>query len=890
MSKITDWVDAGAWPLQDHDPDTIVSMRQMMAGVRVGMLPDPETGGDGMVTIGAEDDKGTLGDVHPWFFWQTNDREERGMGSFSMAFAGITAGRYEDPQKGPITGPNPKNVNPSDPMSVVPVRSGRFSADGRYKLKYPGWPKCWPALPAGTAVIVMPGTEETAQHEVMFHADPRLFSVNVSEPAEVGTLVVDLQPDDQPCMGEKPGIGGRSARLQSFCRVIPLGQNGLQAFGAGPGNMIAWNHSLSQQDKLPGWGATYSRLAGQAGPKTGGPSKLGPITQAPGSSIHRIQQGLPGGGPGAPRASAFGSGGVKSLAEGDGKTPKPEETGPGVSTDHDGDTPCDFGAFRPDAEGGHGIGLTAHIGGFGPLHAGARGDKHEIGKDEDGNPINSSHIAAGAYFWKDSNKDGPLEFQDKLYPHPPEMKLITRTHLVWDPGMPHKWLKGNKPGTWRWYSETNVCIPGSVPPISGGNPPIIGPPTGPRGPTPSAPGPNGPGPNPGIPGPPGGGPVYGPPLPGPKTPGPGAGTPNPGSGPTTPRPQWPGYGPGKFGRWPGEPGYEPTQGSGSSSSAPPPPPVPGAGDFPNDGGLPGGVILPPIGKRIQSTSMAHVGDTTPGDVALTQLHHPHSESFVDLAFRPQMMLAGEPSFVHNTHASATEIYDDESYRPQVIVMRAWGGHTGSGEWDYTSLPETSRARGGTASGGVLLTPPEFELEDYFGIGSTADVEAPITTSWFTAAPGVGLALGSPSTGGGLASKAVTIAQTLSGNNPLVISQLNSSGVAVEMIEAEVDQSTGEATVTLAGGTSGGGTLIIPTGTTAQRPTGGGIRMNTNLIASVATPEYYDATEATWKTFLQAGLPTGTTGIDADFNFYDNVGADHHVVIDSGIITGWTVTP
>ena len=113
------------------------------------------------------------------------------------------------------------------------------------------------------------------------------------------------------------------------------------------------------------------------------------------------------------------------------------------------------------------------------------------------------------------------------------------------------------------------------------------------------------------------------------------------------------------------------------------------------------------------------------------------------------MVQGCTSFTHNPDVSSTFGHIDEAMRPQVMVARAWGGQTASGEWDYVEDIDTSRARGGTAHGGVLLTPAHLELEDYFAIGSATNVRtmasappagssAVVTTGWDQSSPWVTL--------------------------------------------------------------------------------------------------------------------------------------------------------
>ena len=172
-------------------------------------------------------------------------------------------------------------------------------------------------------------------------------------------------------------------------------------------------------------------------------------------------------------------------------------------------------------------------------------------------------------------------------------------------------------------------------------------------------------------------------------------------------------------------------------------------------------------------------------------------------------------------------------------------------------PDVSRARGGTAHGGVLLTPPADEIEDYFGIGGNVkNVRTISTASFLACAPGVAFALGTPASSGGMNVKGIVIGQVPAGNDPLIIYQLDSAGLVKELFGGQVDQGTGE--VVVAAGSGGNQALRIPRGTTAQRPatlapSGGEIRINTNIYAGEDTIEFWDAQVTTgpaWRSFRE----------------------------------------
>jgi hypothetical protein len=149
------------------------------------------------------------------------------------------------------------------------------------------------------------------------------------------------------------------------------------------------------------------------------------------------------------------------------------------------------------------------------------------------------------------------------------------------------------------------------------------------------------------------------------------------------------------------------------------------------------------------------------------IHHPMQESFTEVTYRPELKVTGYPSWIHSPeiHSRVSEM--DEANRPQVLAARAWGAQSDDGDWDYVETPRSSRPRGGTANGGIVYTPPEFELEDYLGINhGDSDVDSPSTTSYVAMAPGVCMAFGSPASDGGMSG---------AGNGSRTLAQDSASG-------------------------------------------------------------------------------------------------------------------
>ena len=526
MTHAPDWSELGVWPLQDHDDRAKREVRQQLVGMRIKALD--EDGVDaGIVQYASEGGMGTLGDLHPWRFWQTGNRENRYAGSWSYAFPVIVGS--VDKIKGDITpggGPRPGGSVPPNIRAPVitggrgtegaaepsaggptnpkgyPIKNDVYSSDSRYANVEHNWLPCFPNMPKGTLMIGMAATDEHHQRNLLLHADPRLVAVNIEGSAEAGTIVCDLQPEDEYCMGgvgARAGIDGRTARLQSMMRVIPLEQGG--------GNGIAWQLGASGQDDLWGYGLTFG-MADTSGPTTpgagGGPDDSNgdrpPVITDPSSGGPGGDNSMGGLAPGAADdmgVRAVGDSG--SLESGPGATgtsrdylrdsvradlggmahlvPGQEGRGNGGSDKKDDFNP-ETGRFKPKRTRNHAIGMAARRDMFGPLEIGhVMADKHRIGSSKDGDAINSLHLSTDANFYMDLEYDGPLHFEPSKYPNPGPLPGISRVHLVWDGKEPQA---SGASGKWKWFAEVPFLSPGRPP--GGGGPPTGGPPPPTHGP------------------------------------------------------------------------------------------------------------------------------------------------------------------------------------------------------------------------------------------------------------------------------------------------------------------------------------------------------------------------------------------------------------------------
>lgn len=717
MSRgFTDWQDLGIFPLQDVEDGVPVGMRMQVVGGRVLKRPEPGSGDENPLTEYArEDGLGTLGDIHPWHFWQTKEREKRAMGSWSMAWGALVV-QAADTYYGGQAGVQPLTVLGNSQVNDI-----------RYRVGKPRWAGALPWQPEGMLAMVMPSTDEVEFDSVMLSADRRLVASSASGPGQAGTTIVDMQPDGVLCMdgSDTPGKGGRHARLHGLVRVVALGQNSAPLLGGADLNGIALNYGTSQQDGILGYGMVIGPATDGGAVSTG---QTGPVT--PGAATRPSSPITPG-------ASSRGFGGPPGTAN------SGEPDGPNA----DAEVPVgEFGQFSASPQGGYAIGFMHHAAN-GPISFGCQ--KHVLGVDKDGHKMTSAHIKTGAYFHESGDRDGPLLFEGPFPEGAGEHAIPTLVHLSWDKNLDHGFLGGSRQGFWRWWTTVpyvEAQEPPTGPTTPGGGEP--GTPSGPSSPAnPAGPArpttPQGPGPSPptgpGSPTTPGGAttPPSSPPTGGPPTP------PPPPGRPTTPGAQpWP---------WWIYPGGPPTGARGpetpDSPTQPGRPTTPGARPGTTPPVAPGPDELPDLFRYRGPAGVVEQVGGTEGRVGLYGIHHPFQTSFASLAFRPQFYLAGAPHIEHNPSLGERTYRHAELTRPSVLTVRAWGAQNESGEWDYTARPWESKARGGTADGGILLAPPEFSMEDYLGINSIVDTDSPTTTAYAVVAPGVRLTFGAPTTGG-----------------------------------------------------------------------------------------------------------------------------------------------
>jgi len=879
-SGFTDWADLGVFPAQDVEEGVPIGMRMALVAGRVLTRPDPSKGGAASVTEYArEHGLGTLGDVHPWFFWQTKEREKRAMGSWAQMWGAIVTDSASS-YYGGSAGVQPLTRDEGDHQTNDP----------RYRVVQPAWSRALPWQPEGMLAIVAPSTSETEPGSTMLSADRRLVAANVGGPGQCGTTVVDLQPEGELCMDGSinPGQYGRHARLQAIFRVIAL--PGMGIGGRSNLNSIALNYGYSQQDGIVGLGMIYGPALGGGGGGSGGPiteggnSRTGPITEGGNSNPHLstgdtnpYRSGNLGGysapsGPGSPGEPA-GRGGGGFAGPGGGAFGDSGGEGPNAS---DATAVEGFGKFASAARGGHAIGfMSAAV--SGPIMFGCT--RHVVGTDRDGHLMTPAHITTNTLVFDSPDRDGPFLFEGE-FPRASVAQVPNLVHLSWDKNTDHSFIGGTRPGKWRWWttvpyveSDSKPTGPGTgTTPSSPSTPSTPGAPGRPSTPgspgrpsTPGAPGAPGsptqpPGPGrpwtpgggtwplpPGAPGTYGPGPHFGSPPSTPSVPGLPSTPPTPTRPPTQPKPR-------------GKP-RGPVTGEPAKPSAPlAPSEMPWLNDYTTS---PGSQLnsgrgnnfryfdLEDAADEIQDLGgpagvITKVGGSARGrDVGLYGIFHPFNNSFAALAFRPQLWIKGAPNFEHNPLLSADVLRREERSRPSTITVRAWGAQSNSGDWDYIEPPVSSRARGGTVNGGLLFAPSEFEMEDYLGINSDADTDSPLATTYAMFAPGVAVAFGKPTVSGVPSDMSKVIHQdTASGE--LLISELNASGVATNI--AKFSQDTADDPALPYAEFEGTRGVKIPSGTTTQRPSApvnGDLRVNTTSDEL----EYYSG--GSWRTLSGA---------------------------------------
>ena len=301
---------------------------------------------------------------------------------------------------------------PDSPLNVGPIKKitegSEWVQDKRVASIAPTLPKnkegkeLWPKFPKEYFGIVLSADWEDEQQELFFSGDPRLIAVHKKEEAAMGSLVCDMG-------GDTKLDPERMGRLQAFAWTIKKPEGEIPFYGE---NSIAWNIGSSGMGDVRG-----------------------------GLIIDKDSDGMMGGGDDV------------ATGKGKGKT----NLNPNMAYSE---------AYFGGGGGGGGTGGPLGLVGqrqSGPLEIPC--EKHELGQDEDGNKIYSTHLSLNSYFtWPKGNMDGPLK-HDGVYVPPDEAPELTFVWFGYDGSIPHPFVGGGKPkGMHRWWCNTNKYSPPQHPP------------------------------------------------------------------------------------------------------------------------------------------------------------------------------------------------------------------------------------------------------------------------------------------------------------------------------------------------------------------------------------------------------------------------------------------
>lgn len=104
--------------------------------------------------------------------------------------------------------------------------------------------------------------------------------------------------------------------------------------------------------------------------------------------------------------------------------------------------------------------IMGHVSRFraGFIDVGLNGDKHLIGKDDQGHAIHAAHIWTGSLYRTDNTLDAPMKFEGK----PPEDqepeggKYSKWVHLEYWEDETHPFICGARRGIWKWRAESDT--------------------------------------------------------------------------------------------------------------------------------------------------------------------------------------------------------------------------------------------------------------------------------------------------------------------------------------------------------------------------------------------------------------------------------------------------
>ena len=731
---------------------------------------------------------------------------------------------------------------PLTEVETVPIRNSSGAADGELRPATIPLPLGFPSLPVGAVGTVVGGTDTKSQQPVYLHADPRLVAVNEGPDPAAASIVYDTD-----------GRGGydltRWARLHSAWRVslpfvgkLPWGDRG---------GTLAWQLLRGERDGVAGHGAIVD---------------LGSLASIGASPPVTVPTGVVGaGGPGSAstpspmHTAASTSATDKAMLSGftqaainaaiSSRVP-PMATA--VNSKQASPTAADRAASSRD-EPRIAYAITAARQG-GPLEVGhATKDRHAIGKSGEHN-VNVGHLACGAAFYADPQRDGPLAFEKAPFPGTTPFPLRAPVHLQWAAArMPEVRPDGllRLPGAWALWAEVPSETEGGVPPPP---PPTTPPPRPPPPPPPPARPPVTPPDDPPIRGPQGlplRSPIR-PPLKGAR-----AGA----------------YAPAPTADDPGQGTWAGGVGSAMASLVRAHPAVRTPGPFRAD--TPDLRTPPPVNH----TQHVRQRVTLAGPTDQVNGYHTASAHTV-LLFRPQELEGGAVDLRTTADAPADQVRAIVSERPMVARLEAWGARSAGGVWTRTQALHASRFMGGTGAGGLLLLPPERDMKD----AEVGSATLPASAAYLAAYPGTYIGWGVPIlTTGGLKTGYRAGVDT---SGVLTFQRLDSSGAATTVFggnaSSQFQVREGGGTLLTFSGTLADGEYLKRSGTTL---TGGTPGLSSGYVApqfvlktsdetglgssfvDIASLSFAVAANKTYRFhfFIIADSDATTTGIDVAVN-------------------------
>lgn len=589
-----------------------------------------------------------------------------------------------------------------------PVQDSVGRADDGFEQRSQPLPVGYPALPTGSYGTWLGGTEHRGEEPFYLHGDPRMAAVNNGPDYRAGSTVFDTDPTD----GSHDL--GRMARLQSAWRVMP--QPTSNTLVTGRGGTLALQLTRAERDGAWGYGAMVDISSATAPTTLPAITPTVPAQTAPSSTpVTPAAAGILAywNGWNSTLGAAAQAAALQAAFAAQAYQPTPKGAGAASQAGANATQRQQKALATPVQTMGL---FSARVGG--PLEVGhGKKDKHRVGDSGEAG-VNVGHLATHAPFFADPYRDGPLGFERDPFPldlqHFP---LKAPVHIQYDgtesPGkyaMQRTLGKGAPPGVWRLWAEVPEMKEGGYPPP----PPTTGPPDEPPWKRPLPPPPTQPPPTT----------VTEPPRRVPTK------RPNPLIG------SFLGAAPGGWAADGSGPMPVAYKGGGTSMGVVDRQPsrnrqpVRGVVDLPT-----GSPLDPPAPK---STAATVAQRKTLGNRPDEVTSHALATATTAALWRASETRAGRPDVLTSAAFPADVVADELGRRPFVLRQEGWGAASQQG-YTLTQRRGASRYANGTGAGGVVLLPPELDLQDV----SAGSSPFATSTSYFAAYTGVWFGCGTP---------------------------------------------------------------------------------------------------------------------------------------------------